>query len=202
MGRVALAKLNELRFEESGHIYLLNGTQIPSVSSLMNPLSAVEYGEIDKNTLDIAAKRGTSVHNSIEIFLKYGVRDCDPDFSGYADGFFEWWDKNKPEVVGSEFRVYHKLLAYAGTIDMLAYINGKLCLIDFKTTYKLIDKNCRVQLEAYIQALRSHGIEVEKKYILHLCKDGKWDFIEYPVKDAEALRVFMSLKTVYDYLKS
>ena len=202
MGRAVLSKLNELRFEESGHLYLLNGKEIPSVSSIMRPLSMIEYGGIDKTILETAAKRGTSVHNSIEIFLKYGVRDYDPEFAGYADGFFEWWDNNSPEVVGSEFRVYHKLFSYAGTVDMLAYIDGKLCLIDFKTTYKLILKNCRVQLEAYLQALKTHGIEIERKFILHLCKDGKWEFVECPAKDPDALRVFMSCKSVYDYIQS
>ena len=197
-----LKKLEGLQFEDEGHRYLLNGTELPSVSTVMRPLSQFEYGCIDKSVLDTAAKRGTAVHNSIEIFLKYGVYDFDPEFKGYTDGFIEWWNQTKPEVVGSEFRVFHAVLGYAGTVDMLAIIKGELCLIDFKTTYKLIEKNCRVQLEAYSQALRTHGIGIEKKHILHLQKDGKWEFVEHPVKDPTALRVFMALKTVYDYTRS
>ncbi len=186
MGRAVLSKLNELQFEENGHLYLLNGAEIPSVSTIMRPLSQSEYGGIDKATLETAARRGTSVHNSIEIFLKYGIYDFDPEFKGYTDGFVEFFGKYCPEVVGSELRVYHPVLRYAGTVDMLAYIDGKLSLIDFKTTYKLIMSNCRVQLEAYVQALRAHGINIEKKYILHLCKDGKWEFVECPVMNGDA----------------
>lgn len=202
MNKIVLSELDGLRFEENGHRYVLHGTDIPSVSQIMAPLSHIEYKDIDKSILDKAAKRGTGIHNCIENYIKYGVRDFDPEYQGYANGFMEWWNQNNPEVIGSEYRVYHSVLMYAGTIDLLAYINGELCLIDYKTTYRLIDKNCRVQLEGYSQALKTHGVEAQRKHILHLQKDGKWQFPEYPAKDHEALRTFMALKTVYDYVKS
>ena len=197
-----LPLLEELQFEEDGHRYLLRGMDIPSVSAVMRPLSLIEYAGIDKTVLDTAAKRGTGIHNCIENYIKFGVYDFDPEWGGYTDGFMAWWKQYSPSVIGSEYRVYHKAFGYAGTCDLLAYIDGSLCLVDFKTTYKLIDKNCRVQLEAYVQALKSHGIEAHRKFILHLGKDGKWEFVEYPFRDADALRVFMSLKTVYDYQRS
>ena len=83
---------------------------------------------------------------------------------------------------------------------MLARISGEVCLIDFKTTSRLIEKNCRVQLEAYSKAVESHGITIDKKMILHLQKDGKWRIQEFDGKDQMAWAVFGSLKGVYDYL--
>ncbi len=199
---IVLPKLDELSFNEEDHIYRLNGSVIPSVSAIMEPLSRKEYGNIDARTLRNAAMRGSSVHFAIENFIKFGIDDCEPEHRGYMDGFLEWYDKYRPIIIGSEIRTYHKLFRYGGTIDLLAIIDGKLTLIDFKTTSRLIDKNCRVQLEAYLQALASHGIKVEAKYILHLTPTGKWKFQPFGDKDAEAWRVFGSLKTVYDYTRS
>lgn len=202
MSDIIIPNLPELSFEDGTHTYKLNGIEIPSVTTVMGLLSQHEYMNIDEKTLENAANRGTAVHEAIEIFAKYGVIDLDNEFMGYMNGFREWWQANHPEVIGSELRTYHRLQLYAGTVDMVAVIDGKVTLIDFKTTARLIEKNCRVQLEAYRQALDSHGIKIERKMILHLRKDGRWEAPEYPNKDAEAWRVFGSLKCIHDFLKS
>lgn len=192
----------ELEFEEENHIYRLNGIIIPSVSNILEPLSRAKYSRVDERTLDRAAERGTSVHDSIENFIKYGVVDVNPEYRGYFNGFHEWWEKTKPVPVGSELRVYHKVMQYGGTIDLLAYIDDELTLIDFKSTYSLIDMICGVQLEGYAQALESHGIKVAKKMILHLKKDGVCKPHEYFAADPLRWRVFYSLKCLYDYIQS
>ena len=97
---------------------------------------------------------------------------------------------------------YHKLMRYGGTIDLLCEIGGLLELIDFKTTYTLLEMACGVQLEAYSQALISHGITPQRKNIMHLKKDGKWSFREFPAKDPARCRVVGALKCLYDYEQS
>ena len=201
MKEIVIPNLPELQFVNDSHTYLLNGAEIPSVTTVMKPLSQKEYGDVDERTLENAANRGTAVHNSIENWLKFGFDDIDPEYKGYIDGFHEWWEKHNPVLIGSEIRTFHRLFGYAGTVDLIALIDGELNLIDFKTTYRLIEKSCRVQLEAYSQALASHGIEIQKKRILHLGKDGKWKEPMYEAKDAEAWRVFGSLKCIYDYTR-
>ena len=198
----SIPNLPELTFEDMSHTYLLNGSEIPSVTTVMKPLSDFEYGGVDERTLEKAANRGTAVHNAIENWLKFGFDDLDPEYHGYMDGFLNWWNLRKPKLIASEVRTYHRLLNYAGTVDLVAEIDGEINLIDFKTTSRLIEKNCKVQLEAYSKAMESHGIDIQKKRILHLSHDGKWQEPEYPAKDAEAWRVFGSLKCIYDYLQS
>ncbi len=192
--------MKDLEFREDDHVYLLGGVEIPSVTRLMEPLSRHEYERVSEWTLRKAAERGTAVHNAIENYIKFGLDDTDPEYKGYMDSFHEWWAMSDPEVIGSEMRVYHKTLRYAGTIDLVAKIDGKVTLIDYKTTSRLMDKNLRVQLEAYAQALKSHGIEVERKMALHLKSEG-WRAPEYDRMDPEALRVFTSLKCLYDYMR-
>ena len=199
---VKVPELPELTFDEGPHIYRLNGVQIPSVSRLMEPLKASCYAGVSDRTLAKAAGKGTSVHNSIENWIKFGIEDVPPEHMGYFSGFREWWEKYRPIVVGSEVRIYHKLLQYGGTLDLPCIINGELDLVDFKTTYALLEMTCGVQLEAYSQALASHGLQVQKKHILHLKKDGKWEFAEFPAKDPVRWRVFGALKCLYDYEQS
>ncbi len=197
---IKLPEMKGLIFEEGTHTYKLNGVVIPSVSTVMKPLKNELYKNIEDSTLVNAAKKGTIVHNAIENYIKFGIVDIPPEHQGYFDGFLEFWNKRNPQVVGSEIRVYHKLLGYGGTIDLLAYIGDKLTLIDYKTTYAVDDMTCGVQLEGYSQALASHGIKVDEKMILHLVKDGKYKSVIYPANDSQRWRVFGALKSVYDYV--
>lgn len=198
---IEIPELPELTFEDSTHTYRLNGVIIPSVSTLMEPLIAAKYNGISEATLNRAADKGTSVHNAIENYIKFGIEDVPPEHQPYFDGFLEWWNEKKPIPVASELRCYHKLLMYGGTLDLLVIEDGILTLTDIKTTYTVYDMTCRVQLEAYSQALASHGIRIGKKQILHLTKDrGKKMHDHYQLQDAEAWRVFGSLKCVNDYI--
>lgn len=199
---VKALELPELTFEEAPHIYRLNGAQIPSVSRLMEPLKATNYAGVSDKTLAKAAAKGTSVHNSIENWLKFGIEDVQPEHQGYFDAFMAWYEDYHPVMVASEMRVYHKLLEYGATIDGLFLLGDDLTLVDFKTTYSLLEMSCGVQLEAYSQALASHGLHIRRKHILHMKKDGKYAFPEFPAKDPVRWRVVGSLKCLYDYEQS
>lgn len=191
-----------LEFDESTHTYRFDGVAIPSVSKVMEPLSGVKYAGINQKTMERAAAKGSSVHESIELFVAFGTKDVNPEHGGYFDAFMDWWNERKPSVVAAELRVYHSILQYGGTLDLLAYIDGKLTLVDYKTTSAVSDMTWGVQLEAYDRALASHGIDVDEKLILHLRKNGAYKEFPYKAKDTKRWRVFESLKRVYDYVKA
>lgn len=191
--------LKELEFDEESHVYLLNGVQIPSVTQLMKPLTEKDYQDIPQWRLDKAADKGTAVHEGIEIWLQYGIDDVPDEYSGYLDAFKKWWTDSKAELIDTEVRVYHKTKKYAGTCDLLCKLDGKITLVDYKTSVKVKKKSGGVQLEGYVQALASQGIVIEQKAILHIKKTGDYEFIVYPLKDAKSLRVFNALKDIYDF---
>ena len=126
MNDITIPEFEELRFDEARHIYILNGLEIPSVTTIMKPLSNAEYKGISESVLNRAAEKGTAVHNAAENWVKFQIDDIDPEYRGYFDAFLAWWDEKKPVAVGSEVRLYHKIMRYAGTADLIAWVDGEL----------------------------------------------------------------------------
>ena len=134
MTNIEIPTFDELSFDEVKHIYRLDGQYIPSVSTVMRPLSQALYKDVDEDVLNKAAARGTAVHNAIENFVKFGIVDIDPQWDGYFRAFRSWWKETNPTCLATECRVYHKVLRYAGTADMPVVVGNERILIDFKTS--------------------------------------------------------------------
>lgn len=198
---IEIPTLDELTFEERRHIYRLNGIEIPSVTTLMKPLSAEVYGDVDPDVLDKAARRGTAVHNATENYAKFGIMDIEPDYEPYLMAFVKWWKRNNPVLLGSECRVYHKQLGYAGTSDLLCLIGDQVVLVDYKTSYQVNSMLCAVQLEGYDRAWESHGVKIDERKILHLKRDGNGDEIDFP-RSMKCWKVLNALLTVRNYVNS
>lgn len=192
----------ELEFREKNHTYWLYGARIPGVSELMRPLSDSMYKGIDAEILDLAAARGSAVHEAIENFAKYGIEDCEPEHQGYFDGFLAWAKENGVEILASEIVVYNRIYRYAGTLDLLCNVRGERWLVDVKTTAQVNQMLTSVQLEAYAAALASHGITVDRKAVLHLKKTGKHQVhIADKASGAEAWTTFGALMTVHGHIQ-
>lgn len=189
----------ELEFEEKGHVYKLDGSIIPSVTTLMEPLSKKQYDGIDPAILDRAAARGTAVHNAIENYLEFGVEDIAPEYAGYFEAFLKWYRKNNPKVLSTEHRVYHKILRYAGTSDLLCIEDGALDVVDYKTSASVNDMLCGVQLEGYDRAFESHGVKIDRRKILHLMRDGNYSVTTFP-NTPEYYSVLSALLTIRNYM--
>ena len=65
----------ELRFEDKRNIYTLDGQLLPSVTTVMKPLDEALYRGIDESVMQMAAERGTAIHNAAENFALYGIED-------------------------------------------------------------------------------------------------------------------------------
>lgn len=192
--------LPELVFNEKGHTYELSGLKIPSVSEIMSPLSNDVYGEIDESVLEKAAARGTAVHEAIENYVKFGIEDIQPEYGGYFDAFLRWYKAHTVKPFGSEVRIYHKGLMYAGTADMAAEVDGVDTLVDFKTSSTVQHMLCGVQLEAYEKAWESHvgGTVFQRKAIVHLRRTGTYEMVEFE-PNMECWKVFTALLTIRNY---
>lgn len=191
-----IKKFPQLTFDEESHIYKLNGFVIPSVTTLMKPLSEVHYKGIDDEVLLRAAERGTDVHSSVETYANYGVIDIEPEFEGYLRAAISWMKEYDVKPFASESRLYHKTLRYAGTADMGCEERGINTLVDFKTASSISPMLCGVQLEAYRKGYESHEIRYDNAVIVQLRSDGTYSrYTDFPPRH-ECWKVFTSLLIV------
>ena len=51
---VEIPKFPELTFDEATHLYRLNGTELPSVTTVMKPLSSEVYGGVDEWVMELS----------------------------------------------------------------------------------------------------------------------------------------------------
>ncbi len=122
---------------------------------------------------DDAALRGTRVHHYCEqVALRALGRPDELDAarlaleeheeSGFAQRFDEWWELYDVRPVEAELTVWNATLGYAGTLDLVATIGGRTCLIDYKTKktdrdgfVKALDDKVVMQLVAGMKAEES-----------------------------------------------
>jgi hypothetical protein len=80
----------------------------------------------------------------------------------FAVRFDEWWELFRVEPIAPEITVWNNSVGYAGTLDLVARINGRVCLIDYKTKgttrdglVKPLDDKVVMQLVAGMKAEES-----------------------------------------------
>lgn len=170
----------ELDFDEDRHLYSYHGIILPSVTKIMRPMSLMLYNNVDQSTLFEAADRGTRAHSQVENIVKFGVVEYDEDTEAYIDAFESFQAAFLPTWLASEYRIFHRLLRYAGTIDLIGYVEPDdgtgVDLIDLKTTVSFHRVMLAVQLGAYAEAMRSHDVMVRKVYGLQVLRTGKYRF--------------------------
>jgi hypothetical protein len=192
--------ISELEFIEETHLYKVNGRSIPSVSSILKPISNQIYGDIDKAVLARAAERGREIHFAIEVFDETGAEIISEENRGYFNGYKKF-RAEYPELVPvvSEYRVYHPALWYAGTLDKIFKnkATGSLVLADFKSSATVERALLTPQLTGYKTACEAHGMAISECCGIHLKASGEYEKIVIePDFD-----IFVSLITIKNYIK-
>jgi CRISPR/Cas system-associated exonuclease Cas4 (RecB family) len=127
---------------------------------------------------NLAKKSGTESHDWIEAHIKgtdlpipNGKDEISIATSNAINAFLEWEHANKPEWVVSEKIIFSLKHQFAGTLDALAFIDGQLCLVDFKTSNQISDSYA-LQIAGYMICLEEAGIKVDRRVLLRIPKDG------------------------------
>lgn len=148
------------------------------VTSVLNAIfgNKFENSGIPEHVLKMAGERGTAVHKYIEDWLNWyespKKTDSDPtephlglEYAIYETVWKEWLDERihweiKPLYI--EQKVINKKLGVKGIIDCVALVEGKICMIDWKTSSNLDEwiTNCQLQLY-YMMLLK--GTKEEKE---------------------------------------
>jgi len=144
---VELQEMDAVTTEEGRKYRTPEGIDLPSITTVLSILSRdsiakwrKRVGEEEANRISYrASTRGTAVHEIIEKYLdnKEDYRD------GYTPDIIESFIALKPVLDGKIGRIYAQEaplysnhLGVAGRVDCVAEFDGKLSIIDFKTSKK------------------------------------------------------------------
>lgn len=173
----------QLLFFDECHKYTLDGEELPSVSELTRFISREIYGDVGQFNLDRAADRGTAVHKATELLDKYGTVEIDEDISPYLKAYIAFRKEHKCEWQKIEYATHHPESLYAGTLDRVGTVDGKLVVLDIKTSSTIQKPLYTAQLNLYRKMLPD---PIEQLVILHLKKDGTYKLIDIPIDDTLA----------------
>ena len=190
-----ISTLPKVEFEDVNHVYRKNNVILPSVTSIMKILSDDIYSTIDPEILANAANRGTSIHQAIEFYDKFNFTATEENEKPYFNAYLDYREEHNVIPIANEIKLYHKQLLYAGTLDAIAIVDGKVTLVDYKTTSVLHTNLVSVQLAGYLMALESWGLTVEQVAVLQIKKDGTY---VYKLVDVDKL-TFKACLQIQDY---
>ena len=172
-----------LLFYDDSHKYTVDGEEVPSVSELTRFLTRELYTDTPQFFLDQAAKRGTSVHKATEALDKFGTVEVDDETVSFVKAYVSFmkehdvkWDKIEWPVCNG----HQTAMPYAGTVDRYGTLDGKIGILDIKTTANIsgLHKLCyTAQLNLYKLAVEKEK-PVEKLWVLQLKKDGTYKLIQ------------------------
>lgn len=169
-----------------GHKYVLaDGTKVPSVSEIIEPLSKLVYGDIDSEVLAWAQMRGTAVHELTVKLDNERIAEAPYELSGYLEAYAKFLQEHKVRWIYTE-KPFAKDREYAGTIDRYGFVDDIRTILDIKTSSKITGKNLVVyeaQLNLYRRMLEAHEEQVNRLVILHLKKDGGYTLEEINIDD-------------------
>lgn len=172
---------HEIQFFEDEHIYLVDGEEVPSVTTILSPITQSEYGVVNPSVLAYAARRGTEVHEYLEQ-LDYGnePEEFNGEIAPYLLAYKKFMRDWKIIWEGVETLVYEPVLGFVGTLDRVGILDGRRVIVDIKTLNsptKLNKFSVCCQTAAYEMAYMGQtGKIVDSRYALYLGKDGDYNF--------------------------
>lgn len=188
-----------------------------AVKEAMRPGKSLDEVQIDRllndarfahrRTVGDAANVGKIVHAWVEARIKAilglgkaKARPVNEAANVGIESFLAWEEAHSVDYVGSERRVCSREHLYAGTLDILARVNGELAIVDIKTS-KSVYPEYHLQTAAYQAAYEEEaGEKVAKRLILHLDKaTGKPK--EIPADGEGDLPAFLAARQLYRRLR-
>lgn len=145
-----------------------------------------------------AQDRGSTVHSIVESWKNAGeVVGLDGPYKGYAQAFQSWLELTGAKVIENERTVVSDIYGYAGTLDALVELGGKVYVLDVKTGKSLYPE-VHLQLSAYQFALAEEGVVTDGTYALLLCEDGTYE----AARGKESFKSFLAAMYLFRELNS
>ena len=199
-----------VQFDEATHTYTVNGTEYPSVTQIIRFLSYDQSKCADQQMALIARGRGTEVHEAAALYDYSGdiAEDLSADAAPYLSAYVQFCRDYKPKwnyiehVLGANREGIP--YGYCGTLDRAGFIDGKFCIMDIKTSYRVNIPSLSAQLAAYNNLLKFQHTELYKEdtdlYGLQLMRNGKYRL--YKVDYEQGSKLLVSCLAIYKQLEA
>ena len=174
--------MSTLLFYDDTHKYTVDGEEVPSVSELTRFLTRELYTDAPQYFLDQAAKCGTTVHKATEAIDKYGTVEVEDEYAGFVKAYIAFMKEHDVSWEKIEWSVcngHEQATPYAGTLDRYGAVDGKVGILDIKTTANIssLHKLCyTAQLNLYKLAVEKEK-PVKELWVLQLKGDGTYKLI-------------------------
>lgn len=174
-----------VRFYEDKHQYWLGDKQLQGITGILGrQLFPKQYDSVPDYILENAARRGSAVHDmaqQYDMFETYSIPDNSKDDDKaieFIENYVRLATQYKYKNIANEYLVTDNT-DYASAIDKVFEMDGKLCLGDIKTTYKLDTEYVSWQLSIYKYLFEVQtGLTVQGLYAIWLRENGKMVMVE------------------------
>lgn len=167
---------HQIDFFEKEHIYLVDGVEKPSVTTVLNVISSMQYNYIDPGILEQARLRGSMVHEETQMIdLDFPSDQVPFEIVGYIKAYREFLRDYKPVWEGIEQTVYDEERGVCGTIDRYGTILNRKTVIDIKckSSPTAINHVCDCSQTAEYASCLGWGQECDRLAV-YLLKDGNY----------------------------
>lgn len=188
--------------------YCVNGKLLPSVTtvtSYQNRQSIAEWRErvgeeVANKISQFASTNGTKFHKIVEDYLNNIDADYDTEKYEIALKLFNQFQSILDDVDNIHYQecaLYSETLGIAGRVDCIAEYNGKLSVIDFKSSskpkYESQIQNYFVQETGYAMMYEEMtGNKVEQIVTLISCHSGETQvFVKNPADYVDTLKQYI-----------
>jgi hypothetical protein len=201
---VPWAKREALASVESALLKRLDGKNLAKII-LNKPWIETILKEAKKRPEQIkdeAADLGTKAHAFIDLIIHGREPESVPEaIEGPVQSFRDWWMKSGIELVAGDTKVASVEHGYGGSLDALGRRNGKLIILDWKTSSGIWTEYA-LQVAAYAQAFReTYGLPVEEAVIVRFGKKPPIDFEAKELLDPNlSFQAFLAAKALKEAL--
>lgn len=212
-------------------IYKLeNGKRVQGVTTILSVLAKPALikwannlgleGIDSSHYTDTAARIGTLAHHIIQVELEnqksgniladkliepdtsmYGKTEIEKAYKSVAS-FTAWQKQHDISVIETELQLVSEKYKYGGTIDLLAIVDGKITLVDFKTGSGIYPEHY-YQICAYRQLLKEwRDLDITQARILNIPRGGIDKFTEMVYNEFTiGWEIFKCCKKIYELQK-
>ena len=193
-----------IEFNEEKHEYRVNGVVYPSVTEVLEHLTAPGFSKINPAILEEAKERGTAIHEiTQDIDLGMPPEEIADYDLGYVTAYLSFLDDYAPDWELVEYRFFDEFMGYCGTIDRVGKIDGKMCVLDIKTTASPSTEQS-ISVCAQTAAYATNFVGDYKRYALYLHSDGTYKLLDCEdyeeQKHFSGFGVFLACFNLHSYI--